>query len=509
MKNLMILGTASHVGKSVVVAGLGRIFHQAGVKVAPFKAQNMALNSYPTPDGLEIARAQAMQAEACSTQPQVEMNPILLKPTGDKTSQVVILGRPYANMTAEEYYQFKSTAFKFIRSAFQKLKKNFELIILEGAGSPVELNLKKFDLVNLKMAKLAQANVLLVADIDRGGVFASIIGTLNLLTQAERRKIKGIIINKFRGEVKLLKPGLKLLERKTKIPVVGVIPYFNEIKIPEEDSVVLENSSPQRKRKSPKLRNATKIGIIHLPHLSNFTDFDFLFSLPGVECSYTAGSLKNFDLVIIPGTKTTVLDLIYLGRKGLAKEIVQFAQKGGMVIGICGGYQILGKEILDPDQLESKVEKIKGLGLLNVKTVLQPEKITRQVQAKLLPQNFIFSFKETLRGYEIHLGKTILEKGVEPLFKILPWGSKDEFLDGAITKNRQIFGTYLHDLLRNEIFTLKLINYLRRKKFLPPLKEEIFFNQQKEYDKLADLIKRNLDLSFIFNLVGYNKKRVV
>ncbi len=363
----MIQGTGSGVGKSVLCAALCRIFYQDGLVVAPFKSQNMSLNSYVTRDGLEMARSQVVQAEAACIEPSVDMNPILLKPSSDTACQVILQGKVEGNYSANAYGRYVHDAWAAVCDSYQRLARQYEVILIEGAGSPAEVNLKDRDIVNMRTAEMAGAPVLLAADIDKGGVFASLIGTLELLEPHERQRIKGFLINKFRGDVSLLSPGIDFLEKRTGIPVLGVIPYFKDIYIQEEDGVVLENGGCHGMKSA--IRNpqsAIDIVVLHLPHISNFTDLDALAAEPGVQVRYTRepAELTGADVVVIPGSKNTISDLLYLRETGLEQGVREYAAAGGMVVGICGGYQMLGLTINDPFMIDGDVREADGMGLL-------------------------------------------------------------------------------------------------------------------------------------------------
>jgi len=430
-KALMILGTASDVGKSVIAAGLCRIFYRAGIRVAPFKAQNMSLNSYVTLDCGEIGWAQAAQAQACGIEPTVDMNPILLKPVSPLGSQVIVQGKVYGNMPIGNYYDVKQKIWQRIKESYRRLSRKFDLIVLEGAGGAAEINLRKHDLVNFRMAEFTHAGVLLVGDIERGGVFASLIGTLELLKPDERRRIKGFIINKFRGDKALLKSGLDLLERKTGIPVLGVVSYYDELRIPEEDSVALERKKREERPFSPRTIN---IAVIALPHMANYTDFAELEKGPGVSLRYLTRreDLSKADVVILPGTKNTLGDLEWVWTEGWAKEILCYAKGGGKVTGICGGYQILGEEVTDPLELEGKRKKAKGLGLLPVRTRLEREKITERVAARYQ----LNGSNGVLEAYEIHMGRSTVGEPASPAFRIVKRFRKTvRETDGAATRD--------------------------------------------------------------------------
>jgi len=510
-KVIMIQGTGSSVGKSVIVAALCRIFYQDGFRVAPFKAQNMALNSFITKDGGEMGRAQVVQAEACGIKPTVDMNPILMKPTSDMGSQIIVQGRPVGNMQAQEYRNYKSKLISVVKDSFLKLAVNYEVIVIEGAGSPAEINLREDDIVNMRMAQIANCPVLLVGDIDKGGVFAWIVGTLELLTKEERERVKGIIINKFRGDKEILQPGLDYLERKIKTPVLGVIPYFRDIRIEEEDSVNLEKNkynTPQPEQ------GKINIEVLYLPHISNFTDFGPLEREEGISLRYVkmGDKLGEPDLLIIPGSKNTLDDLYCLKKLGYQEEILNRLKKGTVIVGICGGYQMLGRQIYDPEHTESFREKIEGLGLINGATTLRSKKITFQVRARLLPNSF-FNIQDELSGYEIHTGETFLSGDEKPLFKINKRGfTQTDINDGAIGKGGMVWGTYIHGIFDNNSFRESFINFLRRKKGLSISscvnQDRRSYQEEKdrEYDKLACLVRDNLNMDKIYHILGIEKR---
>ena len=495
-KTLMIQGTASSVGKSIIVAGLCRIFRQDGFKVAPFKAQNMALNSFVTKEGGEIGRAQAVQAEAAGIEPSVYMNPVLLKPEAESSSQVIVLGKVTKRLEASQYYKHTPHLLKVIEDSLNRLRSTYEVVVIEGAGNPAEINLKKREIVNMRVAKMANSPVLLVGDIDRGGVFASLIGTLELLTKRERDLIKGFIINKFRGDPKLLKPGLDLLEKHTGKPVLGVIPYFRDLAIAQEDSVYLDE------RQANPANGTVDVAVIRLPHISNYDDFD---PLEEQDCTVRyvarASELGNPDLLILPGTKSTIADLIYLQQKGLTQAIIHQARSGIPVIGICGGYQMLGKSIHDPDKVESEHNSISGLGLLDNTTIFNHDKTTTQVKAQVVAgEGLLKGLKgREVTGYEIHMGQT-RGRNCQPVFQILetPQG-KTVYFDGAVSSNGLIFGSYIHGLFHNANFTLPLLNRLRQLRGLP-ITSAPSTNKQEIYDKLASIIRQNLDMSQVYKI---------
>jgi adenosylcobyric acid synthase len=481
LKPIMFVGTASDVGKSVITAGFCRIFKQDGYSPAPFKAQNMSLNSYATPEGLEIGRAQAVQAEASGIPCHTDMNPVLLKPTSNKVSQVILNGKPLGNMSARDYFNSdsRSDLFSEVCAAFARLQKRFSPVVMEGAGSISELNLKHRDITNLRMAIHAKADTYLITDIDRGGIFGSLYGTIALLDQAERACIKGIIINKFRGDISLFNDGRKMIEDLCGVPVVGVLPYFRDIIIEEEDSMSLKEK--QRKAQDGKVN----IAVILLDKLSNFTDFNRLEKDPRVNLFYTVepDEILKSDIVILPGSKNTIDDLIASKNNGVAKAIVQASRNNKTVIGICGGFQMMGELVADPLHVESSIEEVTGLGLLPVKTSLKTEKTTIQRSFTHLNQDM------PCQGYEIHMGETKPTTINKPV-NFYPDGSTDGFL-----LNNKCWGTYLHGILDNS----SVINSI-----LAPYttEQEINFDYQDfketQYDKLADLIRENIDLKQIY-----------
>ncbi|MDI6785709.1 MAG: cobyric acid synthase [bacterium] len=497
-KAIMIQGTGSHVGKSLITAGLCRVFKQDGLNVAPFKSQNMSNNSFVTEDGKEISRSQAVQAEAAGIKPIVDINPILLKPTSDQGAQIITRGRVVSNMKAVEYDKYKRDAFKIIKRSYKNLTRTFEAIVIEGAGSPAEVNLKNRDIVNMKVAQMAKSPVVLVADIDKGGVFASIIGTLGLLNPKERRMVAGIIINKFRGDFEVLKPGLDFLEKKTKKPVLGVVPYFRDICISDEDSVSIEQEKDCNKN------GKIEVKIIKLPRISNFTDFEYLEKEEDVNLKYVDkfDEIGEPDLLIIPGTKNTISDLIYLHSSQIAQKIKTIANNGTMILGICGGYQMLGRKVMDNYNVESSYKEIEGLGLLDIETFINKSKVTYQVKAKLSGLKNLIDCNQEISGYEIHCGRT---KSNEDnfTFEVLEQigGKKDSYEEGSISKDGTIIGTYIHGIFENNEFRNKFINYLRRKKNIKE-KDVAYFNKDLEYDKLAKLLRNSLDIPKIYEILN-------
>lgn len=507
-KCIMIQGTASSVGKSLITAGLCRLFRQDGFKVAPFKSQNMALNSFITGEGKEMGRAQVVQAEAAGIAPSVEMNPILLKPTTDKKAQVIINGEVYGNMSAMEYHNFKPQLARMIGEIYDGLSEKNDIIVIEGAGSPAEINLRDKDIVNMGMAEIADAPVILVGDIDKGGVFASLAGTMLLLTDSEKARVKGVIINKFRGDIEILKPGIKMLEDIIKVPVVGVLPY-TRLNIDDEDSVTERFNSVRGESKAD-----VDIAVIKVPHISNFTDFNALENLSGVRVRYVEDErdLGEPDLIILPGSKNTVEDLLHLRKTGLESKIIRHHRNGTAIMGICGGYQMLGVEISDPSHTESNFDKIAGMGLLNIKTVFREKKTTTQVDAIIKDGSGIMEgLKGTrVRGYEIHMGVTEFMKNCIPyLFIDNSLGNRIDKIDGVGNEDCSVFGTYIHGIFDSMEFTTGLINNIRKKKGLEEASEAYMdFKEFKEsqYDKLAEVLRSNLDMDKVYEIMGLKNK---
>jgi len=483
----MFVGTGSDVGKSIINAAYCRILKQDGYTPAPFKAQNMSLNSYATPDGLEIGRAQAVQAEACQIPCCVEMNPILLKPTNYKTSQVVLNGKPIGNQSAKEYFlgTDRDNLFEEVLKSFNRLANKYNPIVLEGAGSISELNLRDKDIVNMRMAIAANASTFLIADIDRGGVFGSIYGSIELLNPEERKQVKGIIINKFRGDIDLFTTGRKMLEELTGIPVIAVIPYFHDIKIEQEDSVVVDNYHGNA------IKGKLNIAVVLLHHMSNFTDFNALEQVDCIHLFYTtnANEIEAADVVIIPGSKNTISDLIQLRKSGLAKAILNANKNGKAIYGICGGYQIMGQSINDPKHIEGEIETVPGLGLLPIETTILNHKTTEQCSFQFL------NMTDICNGYEIHMGETIVKSG-ETLCKI-----DDNKTDGCFV-NPKTWGTYIHGILDST----PVINYILKnngvEKEIKPFDYKAF--KEEQFDKLADLVRKNTDMEMFYKIVKDN-----
>ena len=499
-KVIMVQGTSSHAGKSVLATALCRIFAQDGLQVAPFKAQNMSLNSYATPDGGEIGRSQAVQAAAAMTAPRVEMNPVLLKPEGERRSQIVVMGRPMAVASAREYYDLKPAIWETVTSALDTLRADFDVVVIEGAGSPAEVNLKEQDIVNMRVALHADAPVLLVGDIDRGGVFAQLVGTMVLLEPEERALVKGHVINKFRGDPSLLTSGLGFLEERTGVPVAGVIPFFSDIHIPEEDSLGL---TPELKSDDD---TAVDVAIMRLPHIANFDDFDPIRHEPGVRVRYVgrADEFGNPDLVIIPGSKTTIADLDWLDAQGLADRILASRRGGTPVIGICAGYQMLGERLLDPDRVESSREEAHGLGLLPTSTTFHREKSTHQVRGRVTDGRGLLSGcgGAEVSAYEIHMGQTLGEGLHRPFVVETRSGGRISLPDGAIDDEGLTLGTYLHGLFHNRAVRRSILEFVTQRKGvgLPFGGEDV--EPSVEYDKLATLVRENLDMELVYRVTG-------
>lgn len=487
---IMIQGTTSNAGKSVLCAALCRVFHQDGLRVAPFKSQNMALNSFVTHEGLEMGRAQVLQAQAAGIQPSVKMNPILLKPTTDVGSQVIVNGVPRGHFPAREYFKMKTSLIPDIIEAYQALSAENDVIVIEGAGSPAEINLKQNDIVNMGLAQMVDAPVLLVADIDPGGVFASLYGTVALLEPEERARIQGLIINKFRGDVTILEPGLKMLEDLTGIPVVGVMPYL-QLDLDDEDSLA------QRFQKNNE-GGAVEIAVIRLPRLSNFTDFNPLERMAEVSLRYvrSQAELGAPDLIILPGTKSTISDLNWLRESGLASAIQRHAASGVPVIGICGGYQMLGHTVSDLNHMESG-GMAEGLGLLNMTTLFHGEKTRTRVTGRIERADGLFAPLNgySFHGYEIHMGQT--EQNT-PAFSLLSNGQHD---GGA---NGNVWGTYVHGIFDDGELAAALVNCLLREKGMEPTAHSLNWSdyQEKQLDDLADIARKSLDFERIYPLIG-------
>ncbi len=481
-KVIMVQGTMSNAGKSLVVAGLCRVFKQDGYKVAPFKSQNMALNSFITKEGLEMGRAQVMQAEAAGIEPAVCMNPILLKPTNDTGSQVIVNGEVLGNMRAKEYFQYKKELIPEIKKAFQKLAETVDIVVIEGAGSPAEINLKENDIVNMGMARMVDAPVLLVGDIDRGGVFAQLLGTLLLLEEEELERVKGLVINKFRGDKTILDPGIQMLEEKGQKPVVGVLPYI-QVMIDDEDSL--------SERLNQKEEGIINLGVVRFPRISNYTDFSCFEQMEGVTLHYITKpeDVYKMDMIFLPGSKNTIGDLWWMRESGIEAAVKKYAVDNP-VFGICGGYQMLGKVIHDPDGVEEG-GSIRGMELLPMETILRKEKHTTQVEGMLGTIGGIFSnlSGKEISGYEIHMGESKAEEGGK----------------GLVSFDKNVYGSYVHGLFDKGDIVVEMVTALAKKKGISyEVDKEIDYDRFKEsqYDKLADMIREYMDMEEIYKMLS-------
>lgn len=502
---IMMMGTSSHVGKSILATAMCRILYRKGRKVVPFKAQNMALNSYVTRDGDEMGRAQVAQAEAAGMEPMVDMNPVLLKPTGNAASQVIIMGKPVGNMSAREYHRgYSLKAFDAVKEALGRLDKEYDTIVIEGAGSPAEINLKANDIVNMRVAKFLQAPVLLIADVDRGGALASLVGTLELLDEEERALVKGLVINKFRGDVTLLTPAIDFLEEKTGKPVLGVVPHIDQMGIDDEDSVSLEE-----KQVVP-TDGDVRIAVIQTPKISNFTDFDALAHEKDVALYYVKAveDLGEPDVIMLPGSKNTTEDMLYLGKSGLGEKILAHAKAGKAVIGICGGYQMLGEVIRDPQHTESQNDEAAGLGLLGMETVFASEKLTSQVVAQCQDLHFMGQSisADNLQGYEIHMGHTAFTREADkhPFTVCQQRGKACASQEGTANAAGNVFGTYIHGVFDNDVFRRSVLNALRYSKGLEALANtrNVMAEKQQAYEHLADVVENALDMEKLYQIMG-------
>jgi adenosylcobyric acid synthase len=514
----MIQGTTSHAGKSVITAAFCRIYARRGLRVAPFKAWNMALNSFATADGGEMGRAQVMQAQAAGIEPQWDMNPILLKPLGDSTSQVIVHGKPVGNMEARDYYACRPQVWKAVEESFRRLSDAFDVILIEGAGSPAEINLRESDIANMAVAKLAAAPVLLVADIDRGGVFATILGTLELLTPEERGLVSGVVINKFRGDLELLQPGLRMIEDRCRKPVLGVVPYLHGLLMEEEDSVALDEKHAFRPGQ------LLDVAVVRLPRISNFTDFLALEQEPELSVRYVdrPEAIGLPDLIILPGTKNTLDDLQFLWDSGLAERILELHRSGTMLIGICGGYQMLGRWVSDPHGAESRRGETPGLGLFPMRTALLAGKQLCQVEGQTTEALAFAPAGTPIRGYEIHAGKSTLDEPVPGAFEVTRrGGARAESLEGSVS-GQDCFGTYVHGIFDSDEFRHAFIRYLSRRREgrctrhdAPSeahgetirRRDELGFAAAREaaYDRLADAVQSSLNMEFVDDLLGLTR----
>ncbi|MEP6959173.1 MAG: cobyric acid synthase [Nitrospirota bacterium] len=498
VKALAILGTGSDVGKSLIVAGICRLLVRRNVRVAPFKAQNMALNSFVTLDGGEIGRAQALQAQACGIEPTVEMNPILLKPESDSRSQVIVKGSVCEALDALEYFERKETLFTIVRECYARLASEYECVVIEGAGSAAEINLRERDMVNWPVVEMADASVILVADIDRGGVFAQIIGTLDLLAPQERERVCGVIVNKFRGDRRLFEDGVRMLEARTGLPVLGVVPFMRDLQLDQEDSLDLDRSRSVQFK--PDLIN---VAVVLLPRMSNFTDFNALAAETDVALRFSVlpEDLRGADVVIIPGSKNTLEDLDYLVTSGFPGALESHVNKAGEVLGICGGYQMLGLQVSDPKGLE-RGGTSRGLGFLDVTTELDAPKICRQVHATSLLLGI--ERHAPVRGYEIHMGRTNRRTG-DPCFyfEVSETGEGNASDDGAANENGQVWGTSIHGLFDQAGFRRAWLNRARNRKGLPPISlresELVTTHLGAELDRWADHLHQHVRMEFVYS----------
>jgi adenosylcobyric acid synthase len=506
---IMVLGTGSHVGKSLTTAALCRIFARAGYRVAPFKAQNMSLNSAATPDGYEIGRAQALQAEAAGIAPSVHMNPVLIKPSSDCASQIVVRGNVWGNLDARTYHEHRAiTLLPIVEESYRELAAMHDVIVLEGAGSPAEINLKDNDIVNMRMAKLANAPCLLVGDIERGGVFASLVGTCELLNEEERCYIRGFIINKFRGDQSLLMPGVRIMEQRLQKPCIGVVPWLSGLGLDEEDSVGFGNRDGSRWTARQAAATKLQVAVVAFPSISNFTDFAPLLAEPSVSMRYVRDpeELGFAGLIILPGSKQTVHDLRWLRVRGYELALRQHVLGGGLLVGICGGFQMLGESIRDPLGMESNGSEC-GLGLLPVRTTMTSEKTTIPAHG-MLKEAALFGVgigERHLRGYEIHIGESEYLMGAIPFAEVCRLNREEQLMaDGCVSPDRRVFGTYLHGIFDQDEFRHALLKGAHAALRLPVPSEFAVWRQHREQqlDLLADVFGRALDLNAVSGLLG-------
>jgi adenosylcobyric acid synthase len=503
-RNLMVQGTSSHSGKTLLVAALCRLLARRGYRVSPFKAQNMSLNSFVTNGGAEISRAQALQALAAGIEPTADINPILLKPKDSRTCQVIVHGKPLLDINYKDYVtQFApNKGLEAIRESYRRLSSRFDMVVIEGAGSPVEINLPN-DIANMTIAKMADAPVILVADIDRGGVFATLLGTIGLLSKRERALVKGLVINKLRGDSEILEPGIRLLQKRTAKKVLGIIPYIPDLALPQEDSLFFESYRPRRGARYD-------IVVIRLPHIANFTDFDPLYVIAEVKLRYVSSveELGAPDALIIPGTKNTLSDLKWLMKNGLASEILKVSKLAVPVIGICGGYQMLGRRIVDRMGVEGSFpDTVDGLRLLDVSTEFeQYAKTIRKVSATAIGRGPLLDEvgSSGVTGYEIHMGNTVLGPSASPAFKIRVVGTGQELIDGATDSSGLVLGTYLHGLFDGS-FREALLKYIANKKGFPPTvtpSRNIQDDWASSVDIIADVVSKSLNIAEVYRIIG-------
>lgn len=497
-KTLMIQGCGSGVGKSIITAALCRCFYKDGMRVAPFKAQNMALNSFITIDGGEIGRAQAFQAQACGIEPRVEMNPILLKPCGENLSQVVVMGKAVGNRNAKDYYAGREKYRPEALQAFATLSQAYDLIVIEGAGSPAEINLRDRDMANMFMAKTANAPVIIVGDIDHGGVFAWMKGTYDLLTPDEQKLVCGFVINKFRGDIEILKPGLDQFEQLVGKPILGVLPYFRDLFVDEEDSLPLWNRPVTRKEAS-----SLDVAVIWFPRMANFTDLSPLALDPSLSLRYVShpGQLGNPDLIILPGSKNTPGDMLHLKSQGFDEAVHQCRKNGSIILGICGGFQMMGRKILDPNQIEGNEPDVDGLSFFDYETTIETEKVTRQVQRNTL-SGPVFPEGLTVEGYEIHMGKTPIKEKHNPLFASV---NGEELCQlGLSNPEGTLIGTYLHGFLDNDILRKAFLKHVYQVRGLPV--PQSFFDygifRETQLDRLEKLVRDSIDIEQLKKIIN-------
>ncbi len=508
-RTLMVQGTASSVGKSLLVTALCRMFQREGVRVAPFKSQNMALNSYVTPDGHEIGRAQAVQAEAARVAPNVDMNPILLKPEGESRSQVVVLGKPIGSMSAREYQDYKPALRVIVAESLGRLRESYDLVVIEGAGSPAEINLKARDIVNMHVARVADAPVLLVGDIDRGGVFAAFVGTMELLEPDERARVAAFVVNKFRGDVALLTPGLDFLTKRTGVPTLGVVPHVPRLRVADEDSIALDD----RRNRPHATAEQLEIAIVRLPRISNYDDFAPLEHEPGVVTRFVddASELASADIVILPGTKSTISDLGWLRASGIAAALAGRARAGRPILGICGGCQMLGGVIEDPFAVESTEPVAMGLEVLPIVTRFERTKTTAQVKARVRGASALFGAlgEREVAGYEIHMGAVVSLPGTSTAFEIHARNGREERArDGAVGADGSAIGTMLHGIFEDDALRHGMLASLRARRGLAPATPApCSSGKDAEYDRVADVFRASIDRALLDRIVDGKAER--
>jgi adenosylcobyric acid synthase len=489
---LMIQGTASHVGKSVLTAALCRLFVRQGRRVAPFKAQNMSNNSFVTPDGKEIGRAQAVQAAACRLAPQADFNPILIKPESDTTAQLVVGGEVAGSLSAKDFGRLRREYWSTVQQAFQRLSREFDLVVLEGAGSPAEVNLRQGDIVNMQMAQCAAAPVLLVGDIDRGGAFASLVGTWALLDNGDRRHLKAFAINKFRGEPRLLAEGIERVSSETGLPCVGVLPHSNDVNIPEEDTLGWDGWC----RRTSQRDDRVVVGIVDVPGLSNFTDFEALAGEPDVELvRLQESTTRPLDALLFPGSKHTVNALQFVRAQGLDRLAQRVLAAGGTVGGICGGYQLMGETIRDPDHVESSQDQVEGLGMLPVQTTFAAPKIVEQAAGRHRQSG------SPVAGYQVRMGRIAVTAGADPFLELSDASTAEPQREGMDLEGGRLFGTSVHGIFDQGAFRRYWLNRLRGQKGWSALPETQHASLDDRLDRLADLVERHLDLSMIDRMI--------